>query len=54
MSPLSRKDKPVYIARELAETAEAHRVRSAQTWHDVADAIDRLFMKPRSEKLWKP
>jgi hypothetical protein len=31
----------VYIARELAETAEDRRGKSAQAWHDIADEIDR-------------
>jgi hypothetical protein len=35
----------VYIARELAETAEAGRGESAQAWHDIADVIDRLSLK---------
>ena len=35
----------VYLARELAETAEERRSRSAQAWHDIADAIDRLSLK---------
>ena len=35
----------VYVARELAETAEERRSRSAQAWHDIADAIDRLSLK---------
>ena len=35
----------VYIARELAETAEEHRGQSAQDWHDIADIIDRLSLK---------
>ena len=34
----------VYIARELAETAEEHRGQSAQLWHDMADEIDRLTL----------
>jgi hypothetical protein len=36
----------VYLARELAETAEGRQGASAQAWHDIADAIDRLSMKP--------
>ena len=35
----------VYVARELAETAEEHRGQSAQAWHDIADAIDRVSLK---------
>ena len=35
----------VYIARELAETAEERRGESAQAWHDIADAIDRISLK---------
>ena len=35
----------VCLARELAETAEERRSRSAQAWHDIADAIDRLSLK---------
>jgi hypothetical protein len=34
----------VYLARELAETAEERRGQSAQAWHDIADAIDRLSL----------
>jgi hypothetical protein len=44
----------VYVARELAETAEEHRGQSAQAWHNIADAIDRLSMECRSGKPWKP
>jgi hypothetical protein len=33
----------VYIARDLAETAEERQRNSSQTWHDIADAIDRLW-----------
>jgi hypothetical protein len=35
----------VYLARELAETAEERRNQSAQGWHDIADAIDRISLK---------
>ena len=38
-------DAAVYLARELAETAEERRSQSAQTWHDIADAIDRLSLE---------
>ena len=35
----------VYIARELAETAEGRQGHSAQVWHDIVDEIDRLSLK---------
>ena len=38
-------DAAVYLARDLAERAEGGKGESAQAWHDVADAIDRLSLK---------
>jgi hypothetical protein len=38
-------DAAVYLARELAESAEERRGQSAQAWHDIADAIDRVSQK---------
>jgi hypothetical protein len=38
-------DSAVYLARELAESAEGHRGVSAQAWQDIADAIDQLSLK---------
>jgi hypothetical protein len=39
-------DAAVDLARELAETAEEHRGRSAQAWHDITDAVDRISLNP--------
>jgi hypothetical protein len=33
----------VYIARDLAELAEDKQNNSSQNWHDIADAIERLW-----------
>ena len=33
----------VYIARDLAELAEEERRNSSLPWHDIADAIERLW-----------
>jgi hypothetical protein len=33
----------VYIARDLAELAEDEQNNSSQNWHDIADAIERLW-----------
>jgi hypothetical protein len=33
----------VYIARDLAEKAEEEQRNSSPPWHDIADAIDRLW-----------
>ena len=35
----------VYLAREIAETAEGRGGESAQAWHDIADVIDRLSLQ---------
>ncbi len=41
-------DGAVQTARELAERADERPggMRSAETWRDIADAIDRLSRKP--------
>ncbi len=33
----------VYVARDLAEMAEERQRDAASTWHDIADAIERLW-----------
>jgi hypothetical protein len=33
----------VYIARDLAELAEEEQRNSSLPWHDIADAIERLW-----------
>jgi hypothetical protein len=38
-------DSAVYLARELAERAEARQSEASQAWHDIADAIDRISLK---------
>jgi hypothetical protein len=34
------------VTRGLAESAEEQRRASAQTWRDIADAVERLLTKP--------
>jgi hypothetical protein len=35
--------KAAHVARELAGNAEEQKRNSAQTWRDIADAIERSF-----------
>ena len=32
-----------HVTRELAKSAEGRRRYTAQAWHDIADAIERLW-----------